>query len=172
MEKFKLENFLYPRIAQFTVKTVYEICTRFFYSVPTDLTTNSPYDAFFIHLLAFVDKMLDSAHGLQGFCHFFADSPTVQPISAAQLEQLTSTTLPILFADLDAFSSKFLVLLLTTYRCSSRQYFIQMLTVVNKLLRISYQINRSNSKNKTHELSSNSSSLISSVTSNVGVQSK
>lgn len=172
MDKYKLENFLYPRIGQFTVKTVYEICTRHFYASDA---TNTTYDAFFIHLLAFVDKMLDSPHGLQGFCHFFASaSDSASQLSPAQLEVISSTSASISFDDLDTFNSKFLVLLLTTYRCRSRQYFIQMLTVVNKLLRISYQINRGNGcgNKKSQELSSNSSSLISSVTSNVGVQSK
>lgn len=162
-DKYKLESFLYPKLAEFTLKNIYEMLTHQFYA--TQKPDSGNFEPLLTHLLAFVDKLLDSKHGLQGFCNFYADKHIDHSLDVEQL--LNSSTV----SQLDRLGSKFLVLLLTTFKSSSRPYFIQMIGIVNKLLRISYQMNRAASK-RSQDLSSNSSSLISSVTSTTGVPSE
>lgn len=184
VERFKLDSFLYPRIGQHSLQVIYEICTRHFF---LSSSSSQKYceefqlkqEPFLIHLLSFVNKLLDTAYGLQGFCNFFAsssdnNSSINSPTLLDQLVFSPSSDLSLERLDTMSNNSKFLVLFITTYKSTSLEYFMQMLTIVNKLLKINYQINRSLLLKKPSplELSSNSSSLISSVASSSGTQSR
>lgn len=147
--KYKYECILLSNISSFTYEIIYKLCTTYYLQPDsTEVTVNSTYDSLFQNLLDYVEKSLDTPYGIQGFCEFFAKKNYKEN---EEHEKQTKVEL------IETSNNKFLIFFSTSSKGnSSKDYFIKILTILNKLFRINFAYNHKTDSTNTFHAKLNS----------------
>ena len=148
--KYKYECILLSNISSFTYEIIYKLCTSYYLKTDaaTEMTLNPTYDSLFQNLLDYVDKSLDTPFGIQGFCEFFAKKnyhDNEEHGKQTKLELIENS------------NNKFLIFFSTSSKeNSSKEYFIKIITILNKLFRINFAYNHKTDSTNTFHAKLNS----------------
>jgi hypothetical protein len=161
------------KISSFTFETLFKMCT--FYHLANQDDTKS-FDCecinihqFFIQLLNYVEKMLDNSYCIEGFFDIFTlnnklfvpsirDKVVKNSLEKAfftQIQKNKEFNLIELF-DNNAF---FIFLLTSSSTKSDKSYFLQILSIVNKLFKLNYYANQESKKEKINQILSQLNNL-------------
>ncbi len=147
LNKSRYEYYLLSKISSFTYEIIYKLCTSYY--LTKHEANDTKMDNIFQQLLKYIENSLDSPNGILGFCEFFGSTS-----SNCLLEEKPSKMNLI-----ETTTNKFLIFISTSSSSnSSQEYFIQILSILNKLFKINYnfaqqlkQTEDDNSETKSNE---------------------
>lgn len=132
LNKSRYEYYLLSKISSFTYDIIYKLCTSYY--LTTHEANDTKMDNIFQQLLKYIENSLDSPNGILGFCEFFGS--TTSNCSTPLLEEKPSKMNLI-----ETTTNKFLIFISTSSSSnSSQEYFIQILSILNKLFKINYNL--------------------------------